>query len=161
MKFLNYISLFLLIAFVVSCSDDKIADFDTPRSQYSGVSEYDSLSNKIMQVDNDWEPECYEIVSFGKHHFCFYSTYPLPAIDTLTLWIGSAINGNYNIWLALNDSTVALPLMNENQQVGDFELKIPFDAKRLHRNLVYRLFIESTDLVTDQTQIHFGDVIWK
>jgi hypothetical protein len=160
MKILNYIILFIVII-LISCSDDKVVDSNTPKSQYSGVSEYDSLSNKIMQVDNDWEPECYEVVSFGKHHFCFYSTYPLPAIDTLTLWIGSAINGNFNIWLALNDSTVTLPILNEVKQVGDFELKIPFDDNKLHRNLVYRLFVESTDFETNQTQIHFGDVIWK
>ncbi len=161
MKTIKLIFLIPLIAFAISCSDDKVVDIDTPRSQYSGVSEYDSLTKKIKQVDTDWEPECYEVVSFGKHHFCFYAIYPLPATDTLTLWIGSAIKGNYNIWLALNDTTVSLPLMNESKQVGDFVLKIPFDAEKLERNLVYRLFVESTDFETKQTQIHFGDVIWK
>ena len=161
MKTINFILLTTIIAFAISCSDDKIADFDTPRSQYSGVSEYDSQSKKIKQVDNDWEPECYEIVGFGNHHFCFYATYPLPANDTLKLWIASGIVGNYKIWLALNDSTVALPLIDEKKTIGDFVLKIPFDEEKLHRNLVYRLFVESTDSVTNKTQIHFGDVIWK
>jgi hypothetical protein len=161
MKILKYISLITIIAIAFSCSDDKIADFDTLRSQYSGVSEYDSLARKLNQVDTDWEPECYKIPGFGKNHFCFYAAYPLPATDTLTLWLASAIEGNYKIWLALNDSTVAVALLDEVKPMGDFKLKIPFDNEKLHRNLVYRLFVESTDSKTNQTQIRFGDVIWK
>lgn len=161
MNTLNLIFLVLLITIALSCSDDIIADFDTPRSQYSGVSEFDSQGKRIKQVDTDWEPECYEIPGFGKSHFCFYAAYPLPATDTLTIWIASAIVGNYKMWLALNDSTIAMPLIDEKKGIGDFKLKIPFDEEKLHRNLVYRLFVESTDSTTNKTQIHFGDVIWN
>ncbi|PKL78347.1 MAG: hypothetical protein CVV25_11845 [Ignavibacteriae bacterium HGW-Ignavibacteriae-4] len=161
MNTLNLIFLVLLITTALSCSDDKIADFDTLRSQYSGVSEFDSQGKRIKQVDTDWEPECYEISGFGKSHFCFYATYPLPATDTLTIWIASAIVGNYKMWLSLNDTTIAMPLIDEKKGIGDFKLKIPFVEERLHRNLVYRLFVESTDSTTKKTQIHFGDVIWN
>jgi|GEM_PF-1460547 hypothetical protein len=161
MKSIKQILLISAFAFMISCSDDKIADFDTLRSQYSGVNEYDSLGRKIYEVDNDWQPECYKIPSFGGNHFCFYATYPLPATDTLTLWLASAIEGNYKVWLALNDSTVALALLDEVKPMGDFKLKIPYDNQKLHKNLVYRLFVESTDFKTNQTQKRFGDVIWK
>ena len=161
MKFLKYISLFSLFVLIISCSDDKIADFETPRSQYTGVSEYDSQGNKIRQVDSDWHPRCYEVLSFDGNHFCFFNTYPLPAIDTLTLGIGSAIVGNYKIWLAINDSTSVMSILDEKKSIGGFELKIPFDKDKLHRNVVYRLFVETTDSLTNETQIHFGDVIWN
>lgn len=161
MRIVNYTLILSLLSLILSCSDDKITYSNTPRSQYSGVSEYDSLGNKLRQVDNDWEPRCYEVVKFGEHHLCFYPIYPLPAVDTLRIGIASAIVGYYKIWLALNDSTVSMTLLNEKKQVGAFSLVIPFDDQKLYRDVVYRLFVESTDSATNQTQIHFGDVIWK
>lgn len=150
-----------LIALAISCSDDKIVNSNTPLSQYSGVNEYDENGSKTKEVDNDWQPECYQIPNFGENHICFYATYPLPATDTLTLWLASAIQGRYKIWLALNDSTIALDLLDKVQPIGDIKIKIPFDEDKLHKNIVYRVFVESTDLKTNKTQLHFGDVIWK
>lgn len=161
MKYIKYITLIILLIMILSCSDDKIVDSNTPISQYSGVNEYDENGSKTKEVDNDWQPECYKIPSFGENHFCIYAVYPLPATDTLTLWVASAIEGNYMIWLALNDTTVSLNLIDELKPFGDFKLKIPFQSQTLRRNLVYRLFIESTDPKTNQTQIRFGDIIWN
>jgi hypothetical protein len=150
----------LLTLLLLNCSDDSIVYTDKPISQYNGVSSWDEKGKKVDEVDNDWTPECYEIAGFGDNHCCFYSIYPLPATDTLNIRIGSIINGEYKIWLAINDSTRVEEIFNDYLQEGDFTLQIPF-TDNLYRDVVYRLFVESKDTSNNQTQIHFGDVIWK
>ena len=150
----------LLTILIFSCSDDSIVYTDKPISQYEGVSTWGEDGIKISEVDNDWTPECFEIAGFGDSHICFYSIYPLPASDTINVKIASRVNGSYKIWLALNDTTMVVELFDSHLESGDFTLKIPF-TEELHKDVVYRLFVQSTDTSSNETQIHFGDVVWK
>lgn len=151
----------LIFLFLFSCSDDSTNHKFIPFTEYEGTSTYDTNGVKIAEVDDDWTPECYDIPSFGKSHICFYYAAPLPAIDTIRLRIASAINGKCKMWLALSDNTKEMEVFDEYIPIGDLIVKIPYIENKLYRNLVYRLFIETTDTSTSKTQIHYGDVIWK
>ena len=78
---------------------------------------------KIKQVDTDWEPRCYEIPGFGKSHFCFYAAYPLPAIDTLTVWIARYVN----IFLWLPVANIFGSVIGKVQEKERLLIKIGLD----------------------------------
>lgn len=158
-KQFTILTFFLFITF--ACSDDSTNRNLVPFTDYEGTSTYDTNGVKIAEVDDDWTPECYEIISFGDSHICFYYAAPLPAIDTIRVRLACAFKGECKMWLALNDNTKEMELLDSNVVYGDLIVKIPFNKDKLYRNLVYRLFVETTDTSTNITQVHYGDVIWK
>ncbi len=145
---------------LISCSDDIGSSYEPP-SDFSGVSTFNEKGEKIEEVDSDWHPECYEIVSFGDNHLCIFSAHPLPAIDTITLNLGSAINGEIKLWLALTEGIVEKEIYTGNIGVQYEQIKFTFDEDILYRNVVYRLFIETTDTASGETKLYYGDVLWK
>jgi hypothetical protein len=156
----NIIFITTIAALLSSCSDD-VSNNSVPESDYYGVSEYNERGSKIADADNDWIPECYEIIAFEDNHICFFSIYPLPAADTITVFLTSIINGEINVWLSLTEETIEKNIYKGNIQETGKKIKISFDENLLYRNVVYRLFVETTDTATGETRLHYGDVLWK
>ena len=154
------ISIFLFLIFTSSCSDD-IQRVEGPYSEFSGVTTFDEDGFKIKEVDSDWYPECYEIISFDNNHLCFFGAYPLPAIDTISLDIASAINGKIRLWLSLREGIIEKEIYNGSINEKAESIKIPFDKNTIYRNVVYRLYVETTDTSNGEKRLYFGDVLWK
>lgn len=157
---IKLLAIFLIVIFSYSCSDD-IQRVEGPYSEFSGVSTFDENGFKIKEVDSDWYPECYEIISFDNNHLCFFGAYPLPAIDTISLDIASAINGKIRLWLSLREGIIEKEIYNGSINEKAESIKIPFDENTLYRNVVYRLYVETTDTSNGEKRLYFGDVLWK
>ena len=157
---IRIISIFLFLTFSFSCSDD-IQKVEGPYSEFSGVSTFDENGFKIKEVDSDWYPECYEIISFGNDHLCFFGAYPLPATDTISLDFGSSIKGEIRLWLSLREGFVEKEIYTGNINEELESIKILFDENTLFRNVVYRLYVETTDTSNGEKRLYFGDVLWK
>jgi hypothetical protein len=75
--------------------------------------------------------------------------------------LGSAINGEIKLWLALTEGIVEKEIYTGNIGVQYEQIKFTFDEDILYRNVVYRLFIETTDTASGETKLYYGDVLWK
>ncbi|MFN3195148.1 MAG: hypothetical protein ACE364_04270 [Chlorobiota bacterium] len=157
---INFITILSILIFLFSCSDD-IQKIEGPYTEFSGVTTYDENGTKVNEVDSDWYPECYEIIGFEGNHLCFYATYPLPANDTITLDIASAINGEIKLWLSLTEGIVEKEVYSGHIREKVEKIKIPFDEENLYRNVVYRLFVETKDTSNGESMLYYGDILWK
>lgn len=158
---INFIFYIVIASLILSSCSDDLSNNSIPESDYYGVSQYDERGSKIADDDYDWTPECYEIIAFEDNHICFFSIYPLPANDTITVSLTSVINGQVKLWLSLTEGTKVKDVYSGSLQKTGEKIKISYDENLLYRNVVYRLFVETTDTATGETRLHYGDVLWK
>src|SRR6056297_528476 len=94
------IILFLIISvYLVSCNEESspVNNNNTSNSPYSGLMRTDESGSILEEEDDDWNPICYNIPSFGSNFFCLYPPRGNPGTKKITISLANRLDGNYKI----------------------------------------------------------------
>ena len=109
--------------------------------------------------DDDWEPICYDIPSFGPNFFCMYPPKNNPGTDTITVRFSNRLNCKYRITVHKSDRVPVDTIYNDILSSGNYDMQITFSEK-YERGRIYRVFIQAIESGTAATQLRWGDIMW-